>query len=305
MTGTLYIGGLDAFVHYGVFVLEGGYNGLVSFPPLKNVDSNDWPEEDGIEPDLSDPKLDTREFSISFGCVDTVKTDNFLSMLSDGAYHEFDFRQIGCIHTLRMVSQPDKQTWRALEKFSLQFADDFPLNGYSYLPPVPVASVSQRGYEINDVDLSNYGVWILEGSLDQIRKVPAVKKNLLISNNSISGAIYDGQSVVFQQKDVMLKCGIVVDDIVLFWRNYNALLYDLSRSDERMFYVRDTEETYPCYYKSSQVSRFSLIGDRVWCEFSLTLVFTSFRIGEVDYLLATENGELIVTEDEQYFIDLR
>ena len=53
MSGRFYIDGKDAFTEYGIYVQEGGYNELVAFPPLKAVTSNDWQEEDGIEPDLS------------------------------------------------------------------------------------------------------------------------------------------------------------------------------------------------------------------------------------------------------------
>ncbi len=64
MSGRFYIDGKDAFTEYGIYVQEGGYNELVAFPPLKAVTSNDWQEEDGIEPDLSEPTLNTKEFSL-------------------------------------------------------------------------------------------------------------------------------------------------------------------------------------------------------------------------------------------------
>lgn len=42
----------------------------------------------------------------------------------------------------------------------------------------------------------------------------------------------------------------------------------------------------------------------MWLEFGLTLTFTSFRINGVEYLLATEADELVITEDGEYYIDL-
>lgn len=101
-----------------------------------------------------------------------------------------------------------------------------------------------------------------------------------------------------------------------FWRNHDALLYNLTRlttksddegyeySDaERTFYCDEWSESYPCYYKSCQTSNFMLNGD-VWWEFTLKLVFTSFRIGETEFLLASEAGEFIITEDGEFYIDL-
>ncbi len=40
MIGALYIDGIDVFTEYGVFVHEGGYNGLVQWPSLKTPDHN-------------------------------------------------------------------------------------------------------------------------------------------------------------------------------------------------------------------------------------------------------------------------
>ena len=53
LTGRLYIDGHDAYKKWGVYVVSGGWNELVAFPPLKSVESNDWQEEDGIEADAS------------------------------------------------------------------------------------------------------------------------------------------------------------------------------------------------------------------------------------------------------------
>ena len=45
--GKLYIDNKDAFVHYGVFIQETGYNGVLAYPPLKAPEiSNDWLEYD-------------------------------------------------------------------------------------------------------------------------------------------------------------------------------------------------------------------------------------------------------------------
>lgn len=64
ITGRLYIDGDDAYKQYGVYVVKGGWNDLVAFPPLKTVPSNDWQEEDGIEADLSNPVLNTKEVQL-------------------------------------------------------------------------------------------------------------------------------------------------------------------------------------------------------------------------------------------------
>lgn len=47
------------------------------------------------------------------------------------------------------------------------------------------------------------------------------------------------------------------------------------------------------------------LGEPMVMQFDLTLVFTSFRLFETDYFLATEDDMFIVTEDGLNFIDMK
>ena len=49
MIDNCYIDGISICNRFGVWVTKGGYNGLLAFPAMKEPESNDWPEEDGIE----------------------------------------------------------------------------------------------------------------------------------------------------------------------------------------------------------------------------------------------------------------
>lgn len=109
MKGKFYIDGKDAYSVYGLFVANNGYNGLISFPGFKELDENVWPEYDGVEVDLSSPVLNAMEFSITFYCCDYFKTADFISLISDGAFHEYNFVEAGCVRRLRLVSNPGKK----------------------------------------------------------------------------------------------------------------------------------------------------------------------------------------------------
>lgn len=304
MIGKLYIDGYDAYAAFGVFVVEGGYDSLVAFPPMKSIESNNWAEEDGEEFDLSAPTLGTREFSIKFGYHGANgKYGGLIELLSDKSYHTFDFREIDKTCRLRLVANPALNYILDTGLFTLSFADDFPLEGYSYSAPSTTVS-PQGGYDIDGISLSDYGVCILQGSEAEILKSPAVKKNLLIDINSKSGAIYDGERVTFQAKDVKLNCLMRAGTLAEFWRNYNAFIYDLTRPEERRFYVDSTGDEYLCHYRNSSVKHFMPVGGKVWFSFSLTLVFNSFRVKDDEYLLSSEIGELIITEEEGDSIDL-
>lgn len=296
MIGSAYIDGIDLYKSYGIFVTEGGYNGLVSYPALGPVDIISWPEEDGDEVDLSNPTLKSKEFSIAFAAHKNINTGAFIEQLSDKAYHAFDFRSIGRSYKLRFSAQQNLDIANRLESFSLQFVDDFPLEGYSYVDPFSGISGS-GGYELDGRPLSDYGVLILKGSEADIQKSPVAKLNLLRAISGHSGAIYDGENVVFKSKEVRLNCLLRANTLEEFWRNYNALLFDLVRPGQRSFYSESMGLDYPCFYKSSSVSTFYPV-DKIWCEFTLVLSFISFRVGADEYILATEAGEWIVLEQD-------
>jgi hypothetical protein len=304
VTDRFYIDDNDAYAKYGVFVAEGGYNELIAFPPLKTPKSIDWHEEDGIEADLSAPVLNTKDFSMKFAFAgEQPRLGAFIELLSDMAYHTFYFKEIGRTFRLRMVSHTNLRTVMTIGLLTLRLADDFPLDGYTYAAPASTIA-PHDDYDLDGRLFTEYGVRVLEGTLDEINKSPAVKQNLLRNIGSKSGAIYDGEAVTFAAKDVKAICLMRAETLAELWQNYNALLYDLTRPEERVLYSDATGLEYPCYYKSSTVSEFCASG-KVWLKFTLTLVFTSFRVGDDDYLLASEDGELFVLEeDDETFIDM-
>ena len=320
MEGELYIDGKDAFTSYGIFVANNGYTAIISFPAFKDLDSNSWPEENGCEADLTEPVMKYNEISLNFYSTDYFKALDFIVLVSDKSYHEFRFVEAGVTKDLRLVSEANKKLYVNMESFSLTFCDDEPLKDYEYQSPVNDGGVTTvQDYEIDGKLLSDYGVYLLDGSVAEIVKLPSVKKNLLIDIPSRKGAIYDGEKVVYEKKDVSLKCFMRAKNVGSMWRNLNALVYDLTKSvltvddegyeynsAERTFYVEDTEEEYPCYYNGLKSSKFQLLNNgSVWLEFTLSLVFTKFTVDGIEILLATEQNELIITEDGEFYIDLK
>jgi hypothetical protein len=66
MTGELTIDTIDIWTTYGAFLLKGGYNELMRPSKRKASLSNSWPEQDGIEVDLSAPKFEDKDVDLSF-----------------------------------------------------------------------------------------------------------------------------------------------------------------------------------------------------------------------------------------------
>lgn len=304
MINRLFIDGNDAYLQYGVYVTSGGFNELVAFPPLKSVESNDWQEEDGVEADLSAPVLNTREVQIKFAFGGLFsRFCAFIELLSDGAYHEFYCAYIQRTFTLRMTQQPNLDVVRMLGTATIKFSDDFPMQGYKYKAPVSEVTPSDD-YSLDNTPFTDYGCRILKGSLSEIMKTAQVKQNLLRNIKTKTGAIYDGKRVTFKSKDVKLSCLMRAESLTELWRNYDALLHDLIQPEERTLTVRELEQDFPCYYKSCQVSDFYPDG-KIWLEFTLTLTFTgAFRLDDNDFVLSTEDGIIVFTEDNENAIEM-
>lgn len=304
MINRLLIDGNDAYLQYGAYVVSGGWNELVAYPPLKSVESNDWQEEDGVEADLSEPVLNTREVSVKFAFSGLFsRFCLFIELLSDGAYHDFDCVCIGRKYRLRMTQQPNLDIAKALGTATIKFADDFPMQGYEYRVPSSDMSVCDD-YLIDNVPTTNYGLRVLQGTLSEIMKPAAVKQNLLRNISVKAGAVYDGKTVTFKSKDVRLYCLMRAETLGELWRNYDALLYDLTQPEERLLTVRALEQDFPCYYKSCQVSDFYPDG-RIWLAFTLTLTFTGgFRLDGKDIVLTTEDGVVVFMEDGENTVEM-
>lgn len=305
MSGRLYIDDKDAYTEFGVYVVKGGWKELVAMPPLKDVPYNDWQEEDGIEADLSSPKLNTREISLKIA----VKTlfDGYVllsELLSDGAYHEFDCREIGRKYRLRLVSMPNISNIQDFGKVSVKFADDFPMYEYEdYVAPQSWLSPNDD-FCIDGKPFSDYGAIVLKGIVAEVMKAPTVKTNLLRNIASNAGAIYDPKVVTYKSKDVKVKLLMRAETLPQLWRNYDALLYDMIRPEERTLDIVDVAESYPCYYKSCKVDEF-FPSDKIWLEMTLTFTFIrDVRISD-ELLLASEDALWIVTETDKDFITLK
>lgn len=306
MVGKLFIDGKDAFLEYGVFVEQYGYKELIQMPSFKKLDSTEWQEYDGEETDLTAPVLDTKTFSIPFCITDITGANDLFELLSDKAYHTFNFMEILRSYKLRLVSNTSLSSLIRLGKLSLNFADDFPF--VNSLPPysTPTSDIRQSGYKIDEIDFSRFGIYVLDGTDNNIQKAPNVRPNLTVDSKSVAGVLYDDKKVMYKTKDVAIKLLIRADNIAIFWKRWYSFFHVLIQPEERKLYVDATVEEFDCYYKKNSVSKFEILRNgHVWCEFSVILTFTNSR-PEGNYgLLATETDELVITETEESYILLR
>lgn len=300
MRGDVYIDGIDIFSAYGANITD-GLDSLFTFPAIKEPESNDWPEEDGLEVDLETIHLLATEVSLTFFADNP---DDLIVKISEPGYHTISVTKFEREWSFRFSSQTSNKTIKYAGAFGLKFVIDDPVRPILPDSYTPNTWVKDTGYYLDDINFKSFGVEVYEG-MDEIKKSPVVKQNLIRNDISIiDGQIYDTETLVFSGKDVSIKCLFVASDMTNFWSCYNAFFAKLIEPGERWLTVDSTSLTYPVYYKKSGSFKIRSSKNKVMIEFSLTLGFTSFRIGGREYILAAEDGQYFVTEDGLNYIDM-
>ena len=289
--------GRDIYEDYTAFVTLDGYKSLVQWPSLKAPDVNDWAEEDGIEADLGNPVLDTRNVVLDFAFLSEDGYIQFREALLLTTWREFEFVEIGRRYWLRLVSESGLKTVQGLFSCSFTFADDTPLRDYTYMPPSSDQEESD-GYQIDGKDLRDYGIRVLQGTLPEVVSMPAVKEALTVESKYMPGAQYDGgwSKLHLADKSASLHLLMRAETLADLWRNYDAFLYDLVRPGEHMLSAEREGAEHAVYYESCTIEQFHATG-KIWLDFTLTLHVARYGWQGSGYILSTEDGREITTAD--------
>ena len=282
-SGRLYINREDVGEGCYACAAFGGFDELIAFPPLKTPPANDWHEERGFDPDLSAPVLDTREVTLHLSAGDEDDYGYTLEILDRKPVVEVRAPSIGRSWSLRFVAPTDSAH---SSTFGLKFADDTPMQGYTYQPPNAdkerewILSTSRRDdfviTESPKRSFADYGARVLGDVVDEMERRNEVKTGLLRKFSTKPGAFYD-KAALFCEKggDRQVRLLMRADTLAELWRNYDALLFDLIRPGARRYKTvnrpRYTGE--PFYYSSCRVDKFIPDEPRPWLQFTLTLTF--------------------------------
>lgn len=259
------IDGVNIWDVYGAYIYKDGYRELIQWPALKNVAGNDWQEEDGFEPDLSDPRLDSRDLTITFVCNGGAgKIVDFYHFLLTKPVMTYSFGNIGRSYDLRVTSMPSLQYAERFNIISVGFACDTPPTGSGS----PSSSMREdRSYVLDGRALTDYGIRVLQGTVSASGKQADVKPLLLRNISVINGSEYDknpilneaagslpageynsvgssmeGVSGTWKQRnavgkvtkkarDITLHCLMTDTSLSRVWQNYDALLATLSTAN--------------------------------------------------------------------------
>lgn len=300
MTGNCYIDGRDIYTDFGIIVEGDGYDELFSFPTRVEPDKNDWAEEHGIEPDLSNPLLQAQEITIDFALLDGRRWQSFYAFLAEPGYRTINIPALGRTWMLRVVEMPELDMYDEADIFSVKFAEDVREVPSGY-PAANAGGLLASVVSLDGKSLDKYGIIVTTG-LEEFERAPKLKKALTRTNSLQNGQVYDTDFVRYVEKEVTFGCclnGIQATD---FWNLYDAFFGDLLKTGTRKIGYGGKE--YSAFYRKTGNWKLHSHNGGMVCEFDLTFCFTAFSVGGELCLLAAENNYLITTEDG-IFIDLR
>lgn len=268
MATKIYIDGIDVLATYEAYPTA--VVGILEWPSLKEVKTYDWPDEDGMDVDLSHPVLASRQLSLPLA-VRNGQITAFMEFLYERTTRTWEVKELGYSERLRLVGCSDFELHGDLGFATILLSADSPMEGYTYEKPSTTIDLAyyKGALSVDNVDLTSYGCTALEGVAETLKAYGQVKEALLINVSNKAGVVYDNEAPVRKAaRTATLGLLMRANSIAEFWRNYNALLYDLTREGERTIAYNGTD-IFKGYYSNMSIDAFDFTST-IWVKFIIT-----------------------------------
>lgn len=243
----------------GCVLAPDSYKSVLTWAKFKSLRSNDWAEYNFAEYDLSKPTLDKRTVTLNFHANGGDGYSRFMEYLMQYVYSFFEFPELGVTLKLRIDTNSLKSIGQKWQSFSITFFDDTPFTKVS--PTLSTMNLPDTGYKLDGNDLSLFGIAVLQDSLKSICQIPALKERLVINENSMNGAIYDGEAypttdygLRLKSSSFTLKLLLRAENLIDAVSNYYYLYNILRQSNSRVIYVTQLNKSFHCFYQQCSVS---------------------------------------------------
>lgn len=315
MRGSVIINGTD-IADLGAFILRGGDYDFLTFPERKAPAQNNWYEYDGLDVDLSEIYFKERTLAVQFyisnenGFSYEFNLNSFYTLITTG-YTDLYSREFNRTFRLRYLTVADYEHKGGLYKqankrgwVKINFSMDDPLQLFTdptILAPASSKNYPLSGVSLNGYDLAEFGIVVNECYSSMLAQA-AVKAPLTRSFSKYTGLLaYPGSNTNFETKEIVLKCTMTANSLAEFYHNYEALFNNVSQTGELMIESYLGEAS--CYYlKMENFKKHGVFSRGVMVSF--TLRFMQLNTGLKTYVLGTEDTYAIITETDDYFIEV-
>jgi hypothetical protein len=226
MNGEFLIDGLNSLTTFGIIVSYGGYRDIDMYAPTKDVNISSYKEIDGIAADLSEVYLKNKTIKINFAILENREIESredgrytgFLRHIRDKSYHDYTFIDLGITERLRYVSESKIDITEKFTSVTIEFADDFPKK-YENETPILTNIIPAQRIEIDDINLSLYGIRLVGENTNEILKNAKAKHHLERTNSGMDSVKYTNNNVTFEGKEITISLLMRANDLTTFWNN--------------------------------------------------------------------------------------
>lgn len=293
---------------YGIFIERGGSDDFISFPDRRTPDFNDWPDEDGLDVDLTDLSFEAKTVKVNYVIVAdneaTFKShlNSFETLHFAPGLRQVFVREFNRTFSLRFIGFSDYRhkgglynPGRKIGRITAEYSMDDPLQLFTSSVVTPVANRDNLSYvQLNQIDLSRFGIVVRDVYSTALLPRPA-KRPLERKIQNINGVIADSATEPKKRaRQIVIECTMLADTLNEFWVNYTALFNNMNTP----FMINlDSPhgKTIGCYYsKMANFKKNAPFSRRI--KVSFDLIMQEIRLMDFLRLLSSESNYLITTE---------
>lgn len=263
----LTIDNINIATDYGCRMLKGTLAELLSPASAKSVSVTDWPEVDGVDPDLANFSLAARSFELPvYAPNDTAYAALLNALKVNNGVHTIGVTDTPISINTRITGLNVERQMR-FYTLMVAFTEDNP--NYS---GTPSAGGRDLGYKLDGVPLGNYGIDVLEGTGDSVFAPSKFKQNLTVKSAFAAGQEYDipgGLKLASKSCVLRLRISQSISNTV---NSYYAFLAHITGQGSHVLTAkRKSIVQFQVYYKKGAVRNCYLSNNRLWLEFDIEL----------------------------------
>lgn len=271
---------------YGIFIERGGSDDFISFPDRRTPDQNDWPDEDGLDVDLTDCYFDAKRVRVNYVIIAETETvfkshlNSFETLHFATGLRSVFVKEFNRTFSLRFVGFPNYahkgglfNPRKKIGRITAEYSMDDPLQLFT---PSVIAPVSNRAnlaqITLNGYDLSKFGI-VVQDAYSTALMPKSAKRVLERKIQSVNGIISDtAVSPKKQARQIVIECTMLADTLTELWTNYTALFNNLRITTAVQLGVTRTGAILNCYYsKMTNFKKETPFSRKIKVSFNLVL----------------------------------